>query len=46
MNAAGVVCKAGKCAAQMHPNLDFPLEDLWEDLRVEHELQTAMKATA
>jgi hypothetical protein len=45
-NAAGVVCKAGKRAAQMHPNPDFPLEDLWEDLRVEHELQTAMRATA
>jgi len=46
LNAAGIVCEADKCAARMQPRLDFPWEDLREDLRVEHELQTAMRATA
>src|SRR5580704_16300304 len=45
-NAAGIARKAGKRAARVQPNLDFPLEDLREDLRLEHELQTAMRATA
>src|SRR5580704_1819854 len=45
-NAAGIARTAGKRAARMQPNLDFPLEDLREDLRLEHELQTAMRATA
>src|ERR1700761_3280582 len=44
-NAAGSGCKAGECAGRMQANLDFPLGDLREDLRVEHELQTAMRAT-
>jgi hypothetical protein len=45
-SATGVDRWAGERAVPNRPNLDFPGNLLWEDLRLEHKFQTAMKATA